>query len=87
MNQPGTRSWLPAYMSAVLETDNARMPARIYGALAAIEQRRRSLMTTDGIEERKMEKAQTGLLTLKAERAGDEKRTRVSRAGQQSETC
>ena len=44
------------------------MPTRIYEALAAIEQRRPSLIATDGIEERAMEDAQRSLLTLKAER-------------------
>jgi hypothetical protein len=33
-----------AYLSAVLETDDAAMPTRIYEALAAIEQRRLSLL-------------------------------------------
>jgi hypothetical protein len=88
MSDTETYSWLPAYMSAVLETDNGRMPTRIYEALAAIEQRRPSLTATDGIEEKGMENAQRGLLTLKAERTGGENAagyTRVSRAGQQSE--
>ena len=49
---------------------NARMHTRIYEALAAIEERRPNLTATDGIEEREMENAQGGLLTLKAERAG-----------------
>jgi hypothetical protein len=88
MNQPRTYLWLSAYMSAVLGTDNARMPTRIYAALAAIEERRPNLTATDGIEEREMENAQRGLLTLKAERAGAEnapERTSVSRAGRLSE--
>jgi hypothetical protein len=88
MNQPGTYLWLPAYMSAVLETEHDLMPNRIYEALAAIEQRRPSLIATDGVEERAMEDAQRGLLALKVERAGDEnapERARVSRAGQRSE--
>jgi hypothetical protein len=79
---------LPAYISAVLETDNALMPTRIYDAMAAIEQRRPSLIATDGIEEREMENAQTGLLTVKAERTEGEnvpERTRVTRAEQRSD--
>jgi hypothetical protein len=68
MNQPGTYLWLPAYMTAVLETDNALMPARIYEALAAIEQRLLSPIETDGTEYREIENAQRGLLTLKSER-------------------
>ena len=88
MSDTETYSWFPSYMSAVLETDNARMPTRIYEALAAIEQRRPSLTVTDGIEEREIENAQRGLLTLKTERTGGENatgHTGVSRAVQQSE--
>ena len=68
MNQPRTYLWLPAYTSAVLETDDALMPTRIYEALAAIEQRLLSPIETDSIEYRGIENAQRGLLTLKAER-------------------
>jgi hypothetical protein len=71
MNQPGTYVWLPAYLSAVLETDNALMPTRIYEALAAIEQRLLSPIETDGIEYTEIENAQRGLLPLKTERVGD----------------
>jgi hypothetical protein len=88
MSEPETYSWVPAYLSAVLETDNARMPTRVYEALTAIEQRRPSLTAADGIEEREIENAQRGLLTLKAERIGGENTTgytKVTRAGQRSE--
>jgi hypothetical protein len=91
MNQPGTYSWLPAYMSAVLETDNALMPTRIYEALAAIEQRLLNPIEAGGIEYREIKHAQTGLLMLKAERVGDGSApdgTSVTRAERQSEgTC
>jgi hypothetical protein len=30
MNDPAIYSWQPFYLSAALETDNARMPNRIY---------------------------------------------------------
>jgi len=70
MNQPRTYLSLSAYMSAVLETDNAQMPTRIYEALAAIEQRLLSPIEKDGTEYRAIEDAQRGLLTLKAERTG-----------------
>jgi hypothetical protein len=66
MNQPRTYLWLPAYLSAVLETDNALMPTRIYEALAAIEQRLLSPIEAD--EYKEIENAQRGLLTLKVER-------------------
>ena len=66
MNQPRIYLWLPAYLSAVLETDNALMPSRIYEALAAIEQRLLSPIEAD--EYKEIENAQRGLLTLKVER-------------------
>ena len=67
-----------------LETDNDLMPLRIYEALAAIEQRLLSPM--DAIERRAIDDAQTGLLTLKAERNAEGKQ--VIREGQLSEeTC
>lgn len=67
MNQPRTYLWLSAYLSAVLETDNALLPTRIYEALAAIEQRLLSPIDS-GDEFREIENAQRGLLTLKADR-------------------
>jgi hypothetical protein len=68
VNQSNTYLWLPAYLSAVLETDNALMPTRIYEALAAIEQRLLSSIEAGSDECREIENAQRGLLTLKAER-------------------
>jgi hypothetical protein len=68
MNLPATYSWQTVYLAAVLETDDAAMPTRIYEALAAIEQRLLSPIETGGIEHRAIEDAQRGLLTLKAER-------------------
>jgi hypothetical protein len=66
MSNPATYSWQQAYLAAVLETDNNLMPSRIYEALAAIEQKLLSSM--EAIEQRTIDDAQTGLLTLKAER-------------------
>lgn len=57
-------------MSAVLETDDALMPTRIYDALAAIEQRLLSPIEESCHEHKAIENAQRALLTLKAERAG-----------------
>jgi hypothetical protein len=68
MNIPATYLWQTAYLSAVLETDNAAMPTRIYEALAAIEQRRLNPVEAGGDEDMAIEDAQRGLLTLKAER-------------------
>ena len=84
MSNPATYSWQQAYLAAVLETDNDLMPLRIYEALAAIEQRLLSPM--DAIEQRAVDDAQTGLLTLKAERIAEGKH--VIHEGQLSkETC
>jgi len=66
MSNPATYSWQQAYLAAVLETDNDLMSLRIYEALAAIEQRLLSPM--EAVEQRVIDAAQIGLLTLKAER-------------------
>ena len=89
MDIPATYLWQTVYLAAVLETDNAAMPTRIYEALAAIEQRRLSPIEAGGIEERALDDAQRGILTLKAERTGSAPQgTRFTRAGRQSEeTC
>jgi hypothetical protein len=65
MDIPATYLWQTVYLAAVLETDNAAMPSRIYEALAAIEQRRLSPMETGDVEDRGMEDAQWGLWRLK----------------------
>jgi len=84
MSYPETYSWQQAYLAAVLETDSDLMPLQIYEALAAIEQRLLSPM--DAIERRAVDDAQTGLLTLKAERIAEGKH--VIHEGQLSrETC
>jgi hypothetical protein len=88
MDNPAVYLWHPAYLSAVLETDNALMPTRIYEALAAIEQRLLSPIEAGGIEHREMENAQRGLLTLRAERVGGGRAPAgvdVNHAGQHSE--
>ncbi len=87
MNDLATYSWLPFYMSAVLETDNSVMPSRIYEALAAIKQRLLSPIESGGIEYRAIDDAERGLLTLRAERVGDGSAPERSatRAGRQSE--
>jgi hypothetical protein len=60
--------WQGAYMSAVSEIDDALMPARIYEALAAIEQRLLSPIEAECEEYQAIENAQRALLTLKVER-------------------
>jgi hypothetical protein len=69
MSKPGVYLWQDAYRSAVLETDDVLMPTRIYEALAAIEQRLLSPIDAGCEEHRAIKDAQSGLLTLKAERA------------------
>jgi hypothetical protein len=46
------------------------MPTRIYEALAAIEQRLLIPIEAGDVEQKEIEHAQAGLLTLKAERMG-----------------
>ena len=70
MNQPRTYLWLPAYLSAVLETDNALMPSRIYEALAAIEQRRLSPVKSER-EQIALVVADAGVRRLIAQLTGD----------------
>lgn len=60
--------WQALYLAAILETDNAAMPLRIHEALSAIEQRRLSPIEPGSEEERALERAERGILTLKAER-------------------
>jgi hypothetical protein len=59
---------VPAYQSAVLETDSARMPGRITEALKAIEARTGDPGRIGDAELRALADAQRGLATLKAER-------------------
>ena len=69
MSKPNVYLWQDVYMSAVLETDDALMPTRIYEALAAIEQRLLNSIEPGCAEHRAIEDAQRALLTLKIERA------------------
>ena len=58
--------WHPAYVAAILETDESCIAARVYEALAAIEQRH--LVPLDEDEERALRNARLGLAVLKGER-------------------
>jgi hypothetical protein len=71
MKQLETYLWHPAYVSAILETDDTLMPTRIYEALAAIEQRLLIPIEAGDVEQKEIDQAQTGLLTLKAERCSE----------------
>jgi hypothetical protein len=61
-------SWGPAYVAAILETDDGRMPFRIREAWAAIERRLLSPLEVGSAEEKALCRAQSGLTLLKAEK-------------------
>ena len=71
-------TWQAAYNAAILETDNAAMPLRVYEALAAIEQRCLSPIEEDSEEDRALRAAEVGLQTLRAERTGFEALNSIS---------
>ena len=61
-------TWEKTYLSAVYETDDAKMAGRILEAQSAMEQR---LLSPIGDEERRaLARAMEGLTMLRAERAG-----------------
>jgi hypothetical protein len=61
--------WFTAYASAVLETDNAKMPSRIQEAPNnAIDDRLPSPRVLDTREQTEIEASRKALVTLKAER-------------------
>ena len=61
-------TWEKTYLSAVYETDDAKMASRILEAQSAMEQR---LLSPIGDEERTaLERAMEALTMLRAERAG-----------------
>ena len=72
-----TYSWHRAYVSAVLETDPARLYDCIHEALNAIEARFLSPIGITGPEYRAIEDAKRGLATLKVERIQDHSYTPI----------
>jgi hypothetical protein len=72
-----TYSWHRAYVSAVLETDPARLYDCIHEALNAIEARFLSPIGITGPEYRAIEDAKRGLATLKVERIQDRSYTPI----------
>jgi hypothetical protein len=56
-------------VSAILETDDAKIIDRIYEAIAAIEQRRLDPSTIGDDESRALSNVDTGIQTLVTERA------------------
>jgi hypothetical protein len=72
-------SWGPAYVAAILETDDGRIPFRIREAWEAIEQRLFSPLEVGSAEEKALRRAQLGLVVLRRERIEgqfDQKRER-----------
>ena len=63
-----TYGWQDAYSAAILETDNAAMPLRIFAALLAIDHRLRLPIEPNCQEMRQIERAQSGLQALMSER-------------------
>jgi hypothetical protein len=69
MKRLSTYPWQVAYVSAILETDDAKIIDRIYEAIAAIEQRRLDPSTIGDDESRALSNVDTGIQTLVTERA------------------
>jgi hypothetical protein len=63
-----TYGWQNAYSAAILETDNAAMPLRIFEALSAIGHRLELPIEPACEEMRQIERAQIGLQALMSER-------------------
>ena len=61
-------SWGPAYLAAILETDDSRMSFRIHEAWEAVVQRLLSPLELGSAEERALRRAQLGLAVLRRER-------------------
>jgi hypothetical protein len=69
MDHPATSyAWQQVYVAAVCETDSQLMQCRIYETLAAIEQRRLTLVEPDSEEDRALIEAERGVQALIAER-------------------
>jgi hypothetical protein len=68
MNNPENYPWQMAYVSAILETDKAKLIGRIAEARQAIEHRLFNTVRLDGPERLAIKAAWKGLLALKAGR-------------------
>jgi hypothetical protein len=67
MKKKTTYPWRAAFVSAVLEIDDAKVEARIHKATAAMEERRRDCRIADE-EDRALAMADLGIQALLAER-------------------
>ena len=68
MKKLSTYPWRAAYVSAILEVDDAQITERIYKAIAAIELRRLSPWKIDGDEKHALDAADEGIQALVSER-------------------
>jgi hypothetical protein len=60
-----TQAWQAAYVSAVLETDPEKVPARIVEAQLAIERRLRESPSPNALEDQGIKAARNALVALK----------------------
>jgi hypothetical protein len=71
MLNPGMYGWQSACFRAVVETDNSLITERIYEAISAIEQRRRSgPVESNSDEDCALNDAEVGIKALITERTG-----------------
>jgi len=68
MKRLSTYPWRTAYVSSILEVDDAHITERIYKAIAAIELRRLSPWKIDDDEKHALEAADEGIQALVTER-------------------
>jgi hypothetical protein len=66
--KPSTYPWRAAYVSAILEVDEAQITERIYKAIAAIELRRLSPWKIDDDERHALDAADQGIQAFVTER-------------------
>ena len=61
-------SWQVDYIAALLETDNSKLPRRLYEAIAAIEQRLLSPVEPGSVEDQAIKQAQKVIAIIRAEK-------------------
>jgi hypothetical protein len=61
-------SWQIDYIAALLETDDSKLPRRLYEAIAAIEQRLLSPVEPGSVEDQAIKQAQKVLAVIRAEK-------------------
>ena len=67
MTDTSSSAWRTAYVSAIFETDSARMALRVAGANAAIAERLNSHIEISNLEREAIEAARLRLATLRAQ--------------------